>query len=179
MLGSFQVKVPADVSTDFAIVITTFPDLRSWIFRWAPGLPEDDQVIACELPRAHDAPAVGEVTEILLLTEAAGPVSTRVWDAPELVYAPTDVQLVELVQATPLRALLLLPWLGLATTAQALPFQASTRVCSTLDPLISSPTATQLVELGQDTLSRELFPAPWLGLATVDHVPPVHCSTRV
>ena len=84
VIGSFHVKVPADVSTDFAIVITTFPDLRSWIFRWAPGLPVDDHVIACELPRAQDAPAVGEVTEILLLTEEAGPVSTRVWEAPPL-----------------------------------------------------------------------------------------------
>ena len=29
VLGNFQVKMPADVSTDFAIVFTTVPDWRS------------------------------------------------------------------------------------------------------------------------------------------------------
>jgi hypothetical protein len=128
VVGTFQVKVWFDVGTDVVIVFTSTPALSSWIFTFAPGLPVVDQVIACELPRAQEAPVVGEVTVMLLLTEAAGPVSTRVWDAPALVYAPTAVQLAELVQTTPLRVLLLLLGLGLATTAQVLPFQVSTRV---------------------------------------------------
>jgi hypothetical protein len=85
---------------------------------------------------------------MLLLTDDAGPVSIRFWYVPEIAYPPTPVQLVELLQATPMSKLLSVPWLGLATIAQVLPFQLSTRVWGTLDALRKNPTATQLLVLG-------------------------------
>jgi hypothetical protein len=52
-----------------------------------------------------------------------------------LPYVPTATQLDELMHDTPLRELSLLPGLGLDTTDQALPSQASTRVCCAPDAL--------------------------------------------
>jgi hypothetical protein len=84
VVGTFQVNVWVDVGTDVVIVLTSTPALSSWIFTFAPGLPVDDHVIECVLPRAQEAPVVGEVTVMLVLT-GADPVSTRVCDAPALV----------------------------------------------------------------------------------------------
>jgi hypothetical protein len=60
--------------------------------------------------------------------------------------------------------------------AQLVPFQVSTKVAPPTGP---SPTATQLVELVQDTLLRELLPLPWLGVATMVQLLPFHRSAIV
>ena len=84
--GIFHVYVPADVSTDFAMVFTSFPAFQSWIFTWAPGLPVDDQVIACVLPRDQEAPAVGAVTLMLLVTVRASPAKSAAAQKPEAMH---------------------------------------------------------------------------------------------
>ena len=80
------------------------------------------------------------------------------------------MQLAALVQYTELRTPLF-PWLGLGTIAQDMPFQLSMRVL-----LPSTPTATQLIELVQDTALMPLLrlaPAPTFGLGTIAHAPGV------
>lgn len=102
VLGTFQRYVPADVSAEVTIVPTTLPELRSLMLTWVPGLPFDDQVIECVLPRAHNAPVVGELTVMLLPIADVGPDSTKVcctFDPMKL--EPTALQLVELVQDRP------------------------------------------------------------------------------
>lgn len=76
-----HVWVWADVSTEAAIVPTTFPPFTSSIFTWVPGLPVDDHAIAYGLPRTHDTPVVGAVTPIapLMVPVITAPMF---WNAP-------------------------------------------------------------------------------------------------
>jgi hypothetical protein len=88
--------------------------------------------------------------------------------------------MVGLVQDPPRSQLSPLPLLGLGTAVQAFPFQDSTSVWRLPSaPLIEKPTATQLVELVQDTLLRTLVLLPGLGLGMIVQVVPSQVSIRV
>ena len=64
---------------------------------------------------------------------------------------PTAMQLLGLLQDTPLNEVWYVPTFGLGTTDQALPFQDSTRVEVVPEAFTTWPTATQSVACGQDT----------------------------
>ncbi|MGA3146258.1 MAG: hypothetical protein ABSF33_02145 [Acidimicrobiales bacterium] len=108
-----------------------------------------------------------------------------VWSSAEEL--PTATQLVELTHETASRtsppgSLLtaVVPGLGLGTTDQMLPSQASIRVRPGTRGLTEEPpTAIQLVELTQETPSRESVKLPALGLGTTDQVVPLLASIRV
>ena len=94
-----------------------------------------------------------------------------------LTKEPTAKQLVAVGHETPLK-LVVPEGLGLATIDQVVLFH-----CSASDfwvvPLEEEPTAKQLVVVGHDTPFKtvEVDPAR-LGLATIDHVVLIHCSTN-
>ena len=72
------------------------------------------------------------------------------------------------------------PTFGLEAVVQYSPFQVSTRVSGeNVEPLLSSPTATQLLEETQLTPSRLLPLVPELGLGAVDHEDPSQTSIKV
>jgi hypothetical protein len=66
----------------------------------------------------------------------------------------------------------------LLLTVQVLPLNVSVRL-SQSEPFSSSPTATQLDVLAQETPSMKLKDLLGFGLATTDHVVPFHDSMRV
>ena len=68
---------------------------------------------------------------------------------------------------------------GLRTTAQVAPVQRSINVFGT-DPVVTAPTAKQLVALAHATLDNVLTPAPiGFGLDTTIHCVPFQRSTKV
>jgi hypothetical protein len=93
---------------------------------------------------------------------------------------PTAMQPVVLVHATLVSvANVRLPGFGLTASDHAEPFQRSMSVFG-LAPVVTSPTAKQLVVLGHETLAKLLTPAPeGFGLETTDHCVPFQRSTRV
>jgi hypothetical protein len=101
------------------------------------------------------------------------------WTVPFCSYPPTATQWLASTQETLRRELPhsgeLVPAFGLGTTDQSEPFQASTRVLSYSEEVSYSPTATQLLELVQETPPSQL----WLlraGAGTIDHALPFQRS---
>jgi hypothetical protein len=77
------------------------------------------------------------------------------------------MQLAELVHDTPSSAVPA-PAFGFGSVVQTVPFQLWARACSTFESVTYSPTATQLVELTQDTaIGSPLLPRS--GLLTTFH----------
>src|SRR5437870_10318632 len=74
-------------------------------------------------------------------------------------------------QDTPFKPLSVVGLVGLDTIVQAVPFQDSTRVAKTPNPVSRYwPTAAQKVAVGHDTPLKTLSLVPLLGLATTGHL---------
>jgi hypothetical protein len=67
---------------------------------------------------------------------------------------------------------------GVGTTDQVLPFQDSTRGCTSPPLFLKYPTAVHEVRETHDTPSKRLPVVLTLGVGTIDQAVPFHVSTR-